>query len=197
MRNEAVETIEYKGYNINIYQDESTESPREFSEHFTKMVFFHNRYSLGDKHNFDIEEIKELVKRKDIIALPLYLYEHGNITMNTTGFSCRWDSGQVGCIYVDFETIKKEYNVKRISKKLIEKVKNLMIAEVETYDNYISGSVYGYMIETPEGDEEGGCWGFYGYEYEKNGLEDSAKEEINWLIAERKEIVDNIAIQVI
>ena len=29
------------------------------------------------------------------IVQPLYLYDHGGITMNTTGFSCSWDSGQV------------------------------------------------------------------------------------------------------
>lgn len=196
MRNETVETIEYKGYKINIYQDENPESPREW-DNFTQMICFHKDYDLGDKHTFSKEELLNLVmKSKDIIALPLYLYDHSGITMNTGGFSCQWDSGQVGYIYVTFETIKKEYSIKKVSKKLIEKIKKLMIAEVEEYDNYITGSIYGYMIDTPEG-ETGGCWGYYGYDHEKSSLLESAKDEIEGMIEERKSIVDNIAVQVI
>ena len=30
------------------------------------------------------------------VFLPLYLFDHSGITMNTSGFSCPWDSGQVG-----------------------------------------------------------------------------------------------------
>lgn len=41
------------------------------------------------------------------VVLPLYLYDHGGITMNTGGFSDPWDSGQVGFIFVSKEKIKK------------------------------------------------------------------------------------------
>ena len=33
------------------------------------------------------------------VFLPLYLFDHSGITMNTSGFSCPWDSGQVGWIF--------------------------------------------------------------------------------------------------
>ena len=26
----------------------------------------------------------------NVVCLPLYLYDHGGITMNTTGFACSW-----------------------------------------------------------------------------------------------------------
>jgi hypothetical protein len=29
--------------------------------------------------------------------------------MNTTGFSCPWDSGQIGWIYASLEDVKKEF----------------------------------------------------------------------------------------
>jgi len=54
---------------------------------------------------------------KTHIILPLYLYDHSGITMNTTGFSCGWDSGQVGYIVMSYEKIRKEYNWKNITKK--------------------------------------------------------------------------------
>ena len=45
-------------------------------------------------------ELFSLVEQMDgMVILPLYLYDHSGITMNTCGFSCPWDSGQVGWIY--------------------------------------------------------------------------------------------------
>ena len=42
------------------------------------------------------ERLMKVISQK-FLMLPLYLYDHSGITMNTTGFSCPWDSGQVGC----------------------------------------------------------------------------------------------------
>ncbi|KKM07245.1 hypothetical protein LCGC14_1735770 [marine sediment metagenome] len=191
---DCIETIKYKGYKINIYQDDCTESPREW-DNLGNMICFHSRYNLGDKHNHSREELLEIIKRKDIIALPLYLYDHSGITINTSEFSCRWDSGQVGYIYVDFEAIKKEWKVKKVSKKLKAKIEKILNSEVNAYDEYIRGNIYGFMIEDENEDEEGGCWGYYGYEWEENGLLDSAKDEIKEIIKIKKDILDNVASQ--
>lgn len=43
------------------------------------------------------ERLMKVISQK-FLMLPLYLYDHSGITMNTTGFSCPWDSGQVGWI---------------------------------------------------------------------------------------------------
>ena len=54
-------------------------------------------------------ELFSLVEQMDgMVILPLYLYDHSGITMNTCGFSCPWDSGQVGWIYADKAMIDKE-----------------------------------------------------------------------------------------
>ena len=56
------------------------------------------------------KELLQLLEQSGkFVILPLYLYDHSGITMNTTGFSCPWDSGQVGWIYADADCIKKEY----------------------------------------------------------------------------------------
>jgi hypothetical protein len=52
MRDEPVSTLEYKGFTIETYYDDSPESPREWSNLGT-MACWHGRYSLGDKHSFD------------------------------------------------------------------------------------------------------------------------------------------------
>jgi len=162
-----------KKYRIKIIQDENPFSPRE-DDNLGTMVCFHSRYNLGDKHDFSREEAREFLKSKEIcVSLPLYLYDHSGITMNTSGFSCRWDSGCVGFTYVTKEQVRKEYGVKRITKEVIEKVTKVLEGEVQTYDQYLRGDVYGYEIYEVTTCSEGhehenfvdSCWGFYGEEY--------------------------------
>jgi hypothetical protein len=86
--------------------------------------------------------------------------------MNTTGFSCPWDSGQVGWIYITREKVRKEYGCKRVTKKMVEKIKGYLRNEVETYDQYLTGDVYGFRITDEETEEEmDSCWGFFGEKY--------------------------------
>ena len=157
-------------YKIEIIQDEQPESPREW-DNLGTMVCFHNNYNLGDEHLYDHndyqgwEDMKRAIIRNENagVILPLYLYDHSGITMNTTGFHCPWDSGQVGFIYISKEKMRYEYSKKRISKQLIERVAGYLKSEVKTYDQYLTGDVYGYCITDTETDEEtDSCWGFYG-----------------------------------
>jgi hypothetical protein len=166
-----------ENYLIEVIQDESPESPREW-DNLGTMICFHPRYNLGDKHDYRsrdyrfYDEQTEDIKKKEnaCVMLPLYLYDHSGITMSTSSFGCRFDSGQVGWIVVSKEKVRKEYNVKRINKELIEKVTKVLEGEVETYDQYLTGDVYGYRISKvtecelghEHKEEVDSCWGFYG-----------------------------------
>jgi len=154
-----------------VEQDTDPFNPREMNDGYMgTMICFHGRYDLGDSHAFSCpQEFEDYTQANDIVRLPLYLYDHSGITMNTTGFSCPWDSGQVGYIYVTKENIRKEYNIKRISQKTIKQVLNILKAEVSEYDSYLTGEVYGYrIVEIDKNDEEveelDACWGFIGDE---------------------------------
>ena len=61
----------------------------------------------------------------------------------------------LGYIYVTKEDVRKEYNVKRVSRKVLDKVTKLLQSEVEEYDHFLTGNVYGYEI-TKEGKGQGG-----------------------------------------
>ena len=178
-----LEVVEYKGYNIKIYLDEDPENPRTAWDNFGHMICFHSRYNLGDKHDMSLEDAKELEKSKDVISLPLYLYDHSGLTIRTYPFSCPWDSGKIGFVYVTKEEVRKEYSCKLVTKKIKEKVINLLRSEVEEYDNYLTGEVYGYRIVDDNEEERDSCWGFFGNEWREMILSD-CKQMIDYYVEE-------------
>lgn len=181
---EAIESIEYKGFKINIHQDEDGANPREDFDNAGTMVCWHSRQNLGDKHEFaDPQEAQKYFKETQAIVLPLYLYEHGGITMRTSGFSCQWDSGQVGFIYIERKQAIKEWGKKKITPRVRDRAINYLKGEVKEYDHYITGAVYGYTIEGIE--EEDSCWGFYGYDHKKSGLLEMAESAIDYEVSSK------------
>jgi hypothetical protein len=173
---------DYEGFNIKIEQDcYHEDGPREW-DNLGEMVCFHNRYVLGDKHNFsDPEEFSDYIKDQKVVILPLYLYDHSGITISTGPFSCPWDSGQVGYIYVTYEKIRKEYGIQRVTKQWIKKIESYLEGEVKTYDQHLTGDVYGYTIEDENGDLVDSCWGFYGHDF-TDMFESNIKPEIDYLL---------------
>jgi len=181
MKGKKMNIHKYKDLVINIENDENPINPRK-NDNLGTMVCFHSRYNLGDEHNFiDPSDFAKQLKENSVI-LPLYLYDHSGLTINTTGFSCPWDSGQVGWIYVDRADIRKEYGKKKVFPSLVRKVKNVLKSEVEVYDKYLRGESYGYIIEDRERNHLDSCWGFDDFEY----CLEIAKEEANYILEERK-----------
>ena len=218
-----IEKIEYRGHYIKIYYDDmafDSETPRDW-ENLGKMICFHSRYDLGDKHTYntvsdlfedlvqeiipeDLEEeleddIVELLHEefmdkysdmidKHYIMLPIYLYDHSGITINTSGFSCPWDSGQIGYIYMSKDDAKKEFCY---SSDYENKAINFLKGEIRIYNQYLTGEVYGYMIEPKENNKKihcnDSCWGFYG-DPEEEAIP-VAKDSICWAIKKYKKQV--------
>ena len=162
---EPVQTISYKNHTISIHYDSNAESPRTW-DNLAEFHCSHRRYSLGDKgFNYSsgsdcINAAKEAEKQGDI-ALPFYLYDHSGITISLSPFNCPWDSGQVGFVIIRRENMLKEFNSKRFTTFLKKRALNIAQSEVEIYDQFLRGEIYGYQIDDDNGDS---CWGFYGQE---------------------------------
>jgi len=105
--------------------------------------------------------IEKVLDREVPVILPLYLYDHSGITMSVAPFSCGWDSGQVGWIYVSRADLLKEYSAKRITKAIRERAEKVLRQEVATYDDYLTGNVWGYDLKVG-GEDRDGCWGYFG-----------------------------------
>ncbi len=152
------QTTTYKGCTIRIEQDEDAESPRDGSNLGT-MACVHRRYDLGDVQFQTAADLEASIPA-DAIRLPLYLYDHSGLTMATRPFSCPWDSGQVGYVYVSREKARRENGWKVLTAKRITQIEGILRSEVAAYDAYLQGSVYGYIAEGPNGEDIGSCWGF-------------------------------------
>lgn len=179
--NDSIKQKRIGKYLIEIFQDENPCNPRE-DDNVGTMVCFHNRYNLGDKHDLDKDDFNRwedvenyLIKNEGAaVVLPLYLYDHSGITMSTTPFSCRWDSGQIGFIYVSKAKIMSEWGGKNknLTPKLKEQATKFLKCEVETYDQYLTGDIYGFVINEISTCDKGceheehvdSCWGYYGQE---------------------------------
>ena len=181
-------------------------SPRDW-DNLGTMVCFHNRYDLGDETDLKDdafngwEELKEyLIKELDaLIIMPLYLFDHSGITISTTPFNCRWDSCQIGFIYTTKEDIKENFMIKKITKKSLKRSEEILKGEVEIYDHYLTGEVYGFELikkvkfkvkkeysknkikEYIEEEEEDldSCSGYYGDDGIKNIIEETQFEGID------------------
>lgn len=179
--NEPVKEYRTGNKILKIFRDENPLNPRKDYSNLGKMICFHKKYDLGDNHDWTVISLEKKLKEKGIIALPLYLYNHSGVTIQTNPFSCSWDSGKVGYIFVTKEDIKREYGIKKISKKIREEVKRTLKSEVKTYDNYLTGEVYSYTLEEEDFCERckqtqtdllDSCSGYYGETATKNILAD-------------------------
>ena len=159
---DSIRKFTHKGYTIEIHQDETPPDPRTDMDNLGSMIAFHRNYTIGDKHNFkDGAEVMAHIKATKAVWLPVYLFDHSGLTVRTTPFSCPWDSGQVGVIFAEREKVLKEYGGRALTRALRAKVEGVLRGEVETFDQMLTGEVYGYVIKKDDKTEES-CWGFYG-----------------------------------
>jgi len=186
----SVSTKLYKGYTIKVEQDDTPMNPRTECDNLGTMVCFHTRYTLGDTgHGYDSRDYKGwegmkqaiLKDNPDAVILPVYMYDHSGITINTTGFSCPWDSGQVGFIFLSLYDARKQMHWKVVTKKRRAQLESYLRGEVEVYDQYLRGEVYGYEVIAPDGEELHSCWGYYG-DPDESGLMEEAQGQVDWAI---------------
>lgn len=144
----------YKGFEIEILQDEIAESPRDW-DNLGILAVVQNRYVDGDEIVTE-DTVTDILNDEDLIALPVYAYVHGSVRLGTEGFADRFDSGMVGVIYISIAKAQLEYT----SSYSEDIVKQVLKGEVETYSKYLSGDVLGYVIKH-NGEVLDSCYGFY------------------------------------
>ena len=164
--------IEYSDYPYN---------PRKEDYNLATMVCFHNSFSLGDKHNYKYSDYnsfaemeRDIIRKENVaVILPLYLYNHSGITISVTPFNCRFDSGQIGFIFVSKKRVLEEFGGKIVTQKLKNKMTEYLIGEVDEYDKYLRGECFSFEVIDSETNEViDSCSGFLGDDVD-NGIYDN------------------------
>lgn len=166
-------------------QDTDASDPRREWDHFSTMVCDHRSYELGDR-KAEYQE-REAYARGGLPLLERYLrryfgavyvaklglLDHSGLHIYLDGGphwsdGAGWDSGTVGFIYVTHEQL----DLAGIPPDMTAEKQARIIAEqeVQEYDAFVGGDVYGYIIDAiPECDtkacEDRGYYNEPGYGY--------------------------------
>ena len=139
-----VATIVSEGGNWDISDEGWRMSAEEFAEFLHKKL---DKKCPEIKGLTDIDHIVNCGSAKNyIVCKPIYMYDHSGQTISLSPFGCPWDSGCCGYIFVFKDKILKEFeratedNWRDIADEIIQ-------SEIDTYDYYIQGEVYGYCLE--------------------------------------------------
>lgn len=162
---------------LEIVQDTDAESPLDWDGRLGRIVCWHRRYKLGDEQP-TIGSQEWLAENADdiFVALPVYMYDHSGITIRTTPFECRWDSGQLGHIYCTKQNAV-HYGF-RLDDDAIDVIEKALVEEIAQYDQYLRGDVWGFRLLTDDDELVDSCWGFYGSDPKTNGMAEHLPAEM-------------------
>lgn len=195
-----VSPIDGYTYRLFIETDEDAESPREW-DNVSTIITWADRYSSPDVSEYslpvnggsDIEDVWDVLKPyrpsnaafegekgewEEVCANLIHRYDAYLILPlchNELGLSETYGYAN-GYAFITRETILREWgkkNSKIVTKSMRESALKCLRSEISTYNDWVNGDVYGYVIdrlapdqeEHENGEDIDSCWGFYGYSY--------------------------------
>lgn len=151
--------IDYKGYKIKIRQQDYPESPKDWDNDEAFLVYNHRNFQV-EMEGFNVSDISDYIQSlshpndeydvKDFGAYYIFPVEaciHSGISLSlfTGTKTCQWDSSVSGYVlvkktngYLQGTELVTEYMAKARAEGLLE-----------LWNQYLSGEVYGFIIEKP------------------------------------------------
>ena len=111
-----------------------------------------------------IEMADEVLTGAGWVILPLYLFDHSGLAMNSSPDAFRaqdpgrWDWGMVGWLYASPEAIARE-------KLSAQQARHVLEGEVREYSRFLEGEVYGCVVQTPDEANAESCWSILGLDH--------------------------------
>lgn len=176
MSKNSVETFDINPtLRVRIEYDNDSGGPGEW-DNVGQIAYCSSRETLGTERvsRERLDEISAGIRDGSLIGLPVFAYVHSGATIRCAPFSCPWDSGQSGFVYCTKEKAIAEFGNKILTAKARAQALKCLAGEVETFDQYLTGQVYGFIVERVIRDEDGdevdteeldSCWGHYGLDY--------------------------------
>lgn len=183
-------------------------NPREDWEPMGTIVFIREksgRFNLSDKEDVTENSLyvykwnEELEEEEEIkVGLVDYMKAEYNavayIPLEYVSYSCAdvrlrecSEERAEGIIYVSKEKLIEEYG--SVDDETIAKAMSYMKGELETFNHYLEGEVFGFVVQDmkSEDDHVDSCWGFYGYDHKESGLYEQAKDAVDYLAKKEEE----------
>lgn len=183
------ETVEKPRLEITYNSDSN--SPREWSN-LGKFIVISGRYNSPDNDETFISIVKEtsqnatsqenhidLIKKeiedlgdKVLYITPICRYEHGGVAYSI-GTRHGFDYSNNGFYIVTEETLKGICEPLSSDEEYEKQISN----EIETYNQWVNGEVYAFILYDENGEQEDSCCGFYAIEDIKEYLPEEFKDE--------------------
>jgi hypothetical protein len=144
-----------------IEQDDNPESPAKWEDENLFLVANHSQFYVPAPGEKAVpQHAKEVVDKwkKTHWVFPVEAYIHSGVSLALAGEGSfpdrQWDVSQIGFVFVS----KLEWRLSKSARKCA-------VSYLETWNTYLSGDVWGFIIEDEDGNEIHSCWGFYGKEH--------------------------------
>ena len=166
---EPVETFDIDGLLVSIYQDTDIGNPyEEYDEAgyiWIPHLFCNAIPPSGHAHDPYTEEgvrfsMRYLGVFEGAVCVPVQFQDYGSNGARVLALDDH--EGANGLAWVFPPEIEKEWDGDR------EAARRCLVGQVETLDQWVSGEVFGYVIETERGEHLDSLWGMYGAAYCRN-----------------------------
>jgi hypothetical protein len=172
---ETVETIERDGWTASVQYDDSPESPAAWSNVGT-LAYRHRGASEGNLPHADYR-LEDEQPTDAVVIVPVRSWDDrmGTELREADG----WDEA-TGWIYATAESIEECIGKDATD----EEVRAALVSELEAWQQWAQGDVYGVVVRDPDGGVVDSCWGMYGDEY---AMEEAERMLTDAIDTEREE----------
>jgi len=169
---DILEQFEVDGLVVKICLDPEPESPDQWeNDNGVLIVTTRNRYFDVTPKGWNASELEAIFKACDTQTRKykhdgqyyhvrrLYAYIHSGVALSlgrAGQFADQWDSGLIGAVCIKVGVVGHGWK---------HGITACAVNLISTWNDYLSGSVYGYLIEDKEETLIDSCWGFYGLDY--------------------------------
>ena len=174
MKNE----FNYRGLTVKIEQDEYAQSPDQWGNEDTFIVYDHRSFYVECK-GFNPQDIFDHLSTgkktyKGYHVFPLYAYIHSGVALSLGRtqypFNDRWDVSFKG-----FALVKREKGT-YTHEQAVKVAQSL----VDTWNMYLSGDVWTTTVENEQGELVESCSGIYGHKYAEQEGKNMVDSYIRW-----------------
>lgn len=170
------------GLKIKVYQDVHTdESPADWEDDTLFLVGYHQDFwvdkmvskdlavAIAEKEKDD-PEVEKYLKNYHVFGLEAYIHSGVSLSLSYEGNypDRRWDVSQLGLVFVKKTTARTRKKARELAQGLIA-----------TWNDYLSGNIYGFEVKTPGDELIDSCWGYYGDYNAPGGALDEARAVVD------------------